>query len=248
MKLSITISTFENRFEKFLVPLVNSLVEQNTEDYEIMVVVNGNLNRPFTQEYRERILSFCSSKKNVYPVMYPTFRGLAKLWNTGVVNSTGDYVLIMNDDVSVQGNFIADVCKHIDTHQSTFTINSSYSHFVVKRSEIDDVGYFDERLLGVGEEDGDFAWRYIQKFGREIPWFSVPGVGNYVDQSKDPSVRTHSGTKYSLFNRVFTYDYKYKRSDNATIRGFFDYPMVCTLPTEKQYPYENFYLKNKGQI
>lgn len=248
MRLSIAITTFEDRFEKFLIPLINSLVNQNKDDYEIMVIVNGSLGKKFNQEYRKNVLSFCSSKENVYPMVYTTLRGLSKLWNTGVVNSLGDYVLIMNDDVYVEKNFIEDVCKHIDICQSTFLINSSYSHFVVKRSELDEIGYFDERLLGFGEEDADFNWRYIEKFKRDIPRFPVSGVTNFVDSSRDSNVETYGGTKYSSFNRLFIYNNKYRKTPDALIRGFFDYPMECVLENTNQYPYEKFFIENKDKL
>ena len=251
MKLSLVITTFEYRFDKYLVPLIKSLAAQNVDGVEIVVTVNGENGVPMNKEYRSNILRFCSEYPNVYPVMFPMFRGLSKLWNTGIVHTSGEYVCLLNDDISVPPDFIQKTIALIDSVQSSFLINSSYSHFVVKREEIDALGYFDERLLGIGEEDGDFAWRYISMFNKQVPWYPIDGINNYVDglhDYKPTNIRTHSGLKYSLFNRAFIYEYKYEKGVETDVRGFFDYPMTCKLPVASQYPYEKFYIKNKKQL
>lgn len=89
-------------------------------------------------------------------------------------------------------------------------INRSY--FLVSRTEIDELGYFDERLFGIGEEDGDITWRYFHRYGREIPSVSMKGTLNYAEEAvrayKPVNIQTHSGTKYSLFNRRFMFTEK----------------------------------------
>jgi hypothetical protein len=45
-------------------------------------------------------------------------------------------------------------------------INKSRSHFLISRQVIDEVGYFDVMILGLGEEDGDTTRRYIRQYKR----------------------------------------------------------------------------------
>jgi hypothetical protein len=102
-----------------------------------------------------------------------------------------------------------------------------------------EVGFFDERLLGIGEEDGDFAWRYYKKFGKEISSVNIPYVENIQSDIADPGF--NKGIRiYSKFNREFILNTKYKRSIFGH-KSMFDYKVDQKLEDLSQYPYENFY-------
>ena len=249
--LSIGITTFEGRFEKYFKPLLESIVKFAPE-IEVIVAVNGEHGKPFSESYRKDMLTFLSDKPNVYPVFFPEFRGLAKLWNTLLVNSTGNYVLILNDDVQIENPlFVNDIVAVLkETKGRTFYINWSWSHFVACKKEIDALGYFDERLLGIGEEDGDMTWRYLDAFGFRIPNFDISGFVNYSSdtmQEKPENILCHSGTKYSQFNRDFVYEVKYKKDENGKA-GMFDYPMTPQLVCPQQYPHERFFQEYKKEL
>ena len=251
-KISIGITTFERRFDKYFIPLL-SKIRKYDNDTEIIVAVNGEHNRDFGEDYRKRILEFLSTQKNVYPVFFPRFRGLSKLWNTIIIHATYDHILILNDDIMMtKRNAIKKVQKNIQCNDGkSFVINKSWSHFVVSREEIDELGYFDERLLGIGEEDGDITWRYIDKYNRPVSNFQVNGIVNYADETvhsyKPVNIKSHSGTKYSLFNRKFMFEQKYK-SDSNGIKGMFEHPVNINDEGLNQYPNELFYRKHKDEL
>lgn len=242
--ISIGITTFEHRFERYFVPLLERIRE--FAGNEVVVAVNGEHEREFGEEYRRRVLEFVAGHKNVYPVMFPRFRGLSKLWNTVIIHATGDHILMLNDDIMIRKpRFLEDVCAALRRNEGrTFVINRSWSHFVVSREEIDDLGYFDERLLGIGEEDGDITWRYMKRYGREIPSFPIKGFENYAEETvrsfRPVNIRTHSGTKYSLFNRKFVFEEKYAPTTEG-IRGMFEGPVELKDPGKDQYPNERYY-------
>lgn len=251
-KISIGITTFEARFDEYFVPLISKL--NGYDNYhEIIVTINGENNRDFGEAYRKRILEFISSKSRIYPVLFPSFRGLSKLWNTIIIHSTNDHILILNDDIMItQSAYIDKIGRAIrKNHGKSFLINDSWSHFVVNKKEIEELGYFDERLLGIGEEDGDMAWRYIKKYREPIKKYSMSEFVNYagetVDSYKPINIKCHSNTKYSLFNRHFIYNCKY-RPDSKGIKGMFDYPVELNDPGPEQYPNENFYQKHKNEL
>jgi hypothetical protein len=250
--LSIGITTFEARFDKYFVPLISKLSEYNNCN-EIIVTVNGENNRDFGEEYRKRILELISSKSSIYPIIFPTFRGLSKLWNSIIIHSTNDYVLILNDDTMItKPNYIEKIKKAIHNNNGkSFLINNSWSHFVVNKKEIEELGYFDERLLGIGEEDGDMTWRYIHKYGEAIKKYSMSEFVNYanetVDIYKPINIKCHSNTKYSLFNRSFMFTHKYRAVSNG-IKGMFDYPVELHDPGPEQYPNEKFYQIRKNEL
>lgn len=249
--MTIGITTFENRFDRYFVPLLSAIREYDP-DCEIIVPINGEHKRDFNEDYRRRILTFMASRSRVYPVIFPRFRGLAKLWNTIIINATHDDILILNDDITITDpGFMRDIRKSIKKNQGrSFLINKSWSHFVLSRKEIDELGYFDERLLGIGEEDGDMTWRYINRYGRQIANVSMRGIINLSEetlQTKPINIQGHSGSKYSLFNRRFMFAEKYEMSENG-IRGMFDQPVVMRDAGPDQYANERFYRIHQDEL
>jgi hypothetical protein len=250
-QISIGITTFEKRFDRYFMPLLNKIRDYDM-DAEIIVAINGEHNRIFEENYRQRILEFLSTKKNVFTVMFPVFRGLSKLWNTLIIHATHDYILLLNDDIMIsKRNFMQKIKKTLYRNSGrSFIINQSWSHFLASREEIDTLGYFDERLLGIGEEDGDISWRYISEFGMPISNYSINAFENYAEETlhiKPTNINCHSNTKYSLFNKKFIYDYKYKK-DPKGIKGMFDYSASINDKGSVQYPNERFFRTHKDEL
>jgi predicted glycosyltransferase involved in capsule biosynthesis len=251
-RVSIGITTFEARFERYFVPLL-SKIKEYAPDNEVIVAINGEHRQPFGEEYRRRILEFMAGHPLVFPVVFPQFRGLSKLWNSIVIHASQDYVLMLNDDIMItEKRFLENICSAIRKNDGrTFLINRSWSHFLVSRQELDDLGYFDERLLGIGEEDGDMTWRYIHRYGNPITNLRMKGFVNYAEETvktyKPINIQTHSGTKYSLFNRRFLFSEKYAL-DPSGIRGMFVEPVVLKNPGKEQYPNERFHRERKREL
>ena len=249
--ISVGITTFEARFDRYFVPLLKRIREYT--DNEIVVAINGENNRPFSEEYRTNILRCIAEYKNVYPIFFPQFRGLSKLWNTLAIHATHDHVLMLNDDIMIESTgFMKDICNAINRNEGkSFLINRSWSHFLINRNELDALGYFDERLLGIGEEDGDMTWRYIKQFGETISSYKIKGFENFAEETvrsyKPTNIQTHSGTKYSLFNRKFIHEEKYSPVD-VGIQGMFDTAVIMKDPGEKQYPHEYFFRLRRGEL
>lgn len=249
--ITIGITTFEARFDRYFVPLLKRIREYT--DNEIVIAVNGENNRAFGEEYRNNLLKFIAGYEKVYPIFFPRFRGLSKLWNSIAIHATHDHILMLNDDIMIDSkNFMNDVCDLIRRNKGkTFLINRSWSHFLINRDELDTLGYFDERLLGIGEEDGDMTWRYIKQYGESIPSYKIKGFQNYAEETvrsyKPVNVQTHSGTKYSLFNQKFIHEEKYSPA-NEGIRGMFDTSVVMKDPGENQYPNERFYRLRRWEL
>lgn len=250
--ISIGVTTFENRFERYFVPLLSRIKDYAPEN-EVIVAINGEHNQEFNEVYRKRALEFLAAQEKVYPIIFPRFRGLSKLWNSIIINATNDYILMVNDDIIINNcDFMDSICSTIRKNKGrSFLINKSWSHFVVSREEIDELGYFDERLLGIGEEDGDMIWRYINHFGRELTSFKMKGFVNYAEETvntyKPINIKCHSGSKYSLFNRQFMFTQKYQ-ADQKGIKGMFDQPVIMKNPGKEQYPNERFYQLHKKDL
>ena len=251
LSLTIGITTFAARFEQYFIPLLKAIRELDQES-EIVVAINGEHEREFDEGYRREILAFLATQKRVFPVMFPRFRGVAKLWNTIVVHATKEYILMLNDDIMVNGAGLFEEIKRTirANHYRSFTINQSWSHFLLSRTEIDHLGYFDERLLGIGEEDGDLSWRYFHEYRQGVANFRIKGIRNMAEETvytyKPTNITGHSGTKYSLFNRTF-FQQKYTpdRYGSPNMSGE---PVQLTDPGPEQYPNERFYRTRKTEL
>jgi len=188
----------------------------------------------------------------VFPVVFPEFHGVSKLWNSIITHASHEFILMLGDDIMITDpKFLATIKNHIIQNQGkSFTINKSFAHFVLSRKEIDHLGYFDERLLGIGEEDGDITWRYYQEYRQELANCKIKSFKNYSDHSvrayRPTNIQCHSGTKYSLFNRKFM-EQKYQL-DPKGFCGMFEHPVRLIDPGPEQYPNERFYRENRDKL
>ncbi len=247
---SVVITTFDKRFDAFLVPLLAQIKSQRP-GIEVIIVVNGPAKGTFDETYRSNILSYVSRFPNVFPTLFPSFQSLAKMWNRGALTASHGRALILNDDLELKSENGICFFDHLEAAMSansgTFKVNGSFSHFVLDKRELIEVGFFDERLLGLGEEDGDFYWRFYKKYKKEIPSSDMGLIDNVqsdlADEGYTKGIRTAS-----KFNRDFIQNQKYKSTILRGYRGMFDKKVNQVLEDEKQYPYELFYLENKKNI
>jgi hypothetical protein len=133
------------------------------------------------------------------------------MWNTLIIHSTKENTLILNDDIDlVNKNMFDVVSEHIESSEyyGLSKINDTFSYFVINKILIDELGYFDERLIGFGEEDGDITYRMISKKGKDVYRLYVQGVYNIVSDIRHEHIKPGVG-KYSWFNRDFTFNKKY---------------------------------------
>ncbi len=199
---SISISTFEDRFEPFALPLVREIRKYCANS--ITVVINGNFQKPINDSSLQNFLNNLSDLKNVYPVTYNQFEGWATLVNTGIRYSASEVSYIFNDDIYLDGRFFKEGMSANAKKISDLGIgllNGSWSHFGIARQCIYQVGLFDERFLGIGEEDADYQIRYESLLGKKIENLEMPGMINLVHDSRDNSIAKGKG-KYSMFNKV----------------------------------------------
>ena len=128
----IGITTFSLRFN-FVESLINKIRELNVQN-NIYLCINGEKDSQFNEEYRQKILKLCLDNKNVFPIFFVETRGLSKMWNTLVIHSTKDNVLILNDDIILENdNLFKVVSDHImsNDYYGLSKINDTFSYFVI---------------------------------------------------------------------------------------------------------------------
>ncbi len=229
--LSIGITTFRNRLNDVKKQI--SDIRGFDKNIDILLAVNTNFGEKMPESYRKDLLQFCSQQDRVYPLMFPRFTGLAKMWNNLIVHCSTTHIFLMNDDISYSNPMILfELISHIQTKE-IFEVNWGFGTFVISKKLAHEIGYFDERLIAYGEEDGDFMRRY----GKPIDKVPIPGITNRIqnrlDHSYDNRVETFigDGGHKALINKVLM-DMKEKENwENV-----------------QQYPYETFIQENHKNI
>lgn len=251
MNYTIGITTFSKRFDFFKKTL--NAVKTYRPNTPVLVVINGNYKNNFDEEYRREVINLLSTYTQVYPIVFPEFRGYAKMVNTLVIHASTEKLLHIQDDVDiVNESFFTAFEETLPQITRMCKFNGSFSHACYTKRGMIEIGWMDERLLGFGEEDGDLTHRYIQKYGEPFPEYQLPGITNIVSDVVDEHVTKGVG-KYTKFNREFIGLWtqgvgKYISREDSTISGMFGYPMTNVLGDLEQYTYEQFYLDNKDKL
>lgn len=239
VKYSIGIVTYNERFDKYFKPLINSI----PSNIEIIVCINGNFNENFDLKYKKELLLFLANKDNVFPMFFTDFRSLSKLWNNCVINASNNHILLLNDDLVIKPNFFNNFNKSLENNELSFKINKSWSHVLINRNELNSLGWFDERFLSIGYEDTDIEKRYEIFYNKSFPNINIDGIINIVE--KNMILRNQkldsNYSKYSNFNESFfckKYNVNNPRDKNINKKNI----------DNIQYPYEVFYWENKTKL
>jgi len=222
---SIIITTFEERFFEYTIPLISSI--RSALNTPIFVVTNGNFKKANNRFLLQKFINELGEFTDIYPIAFSKFHGCSELWNTGIVNADSEYFLIFNDDIHVYPKNLKAIFPSLRQQISKsglVTINRSFSHFGISQKCIEEVGFFDEHFLGIGEEDRDYFYRYESKYKKTPYNFSTDAFYNLSDESRDNSVKKISDGKYSYFNTVIKQEI-YLSDPEGNIQGRYDTPV-----------------------
>lgn len=245
--VSILIVTFKERF-LYVKDLIQKIRAASGDNFDIVLAVNGNNEEMVDEQYRTNILELCKSTPRCYPIICPEFKSLPKLWNTLVLFSRTEYNFIICDDVEYSNPQALSMIKNYisNSKEQFFTINGGFSFFVITKTMLHRLNYFDERLCGYGEEDGDIMHAFILKERKPLPALTIPHIYNKALYNiKNEHIETHVDNK-PKFNREFT-KIKYEENPNG-ICGMNPTPISWRIKNKQQYPYEMFVKHNKHNI
>ncbi len=242
MKYSILITTYHKRFEEWLKPLIIEIKRQRP-DIEIIVSINGELNY-FNEDFRASILDFLKDYKNTFPTIFPRFRSLSRMWNLGVQFATEDVVLVLSDDISLEEGFFDQYENVLRVHQ-TFAINLSFSVFSVLKKDLASIEWFDERLLGLGWEDGDFMRKMERLTGNKLANTLIDACKNCADpryyKVYNKKLEDCLKNEVRLEGQVLDKEFSRYSEFNKNIHD-------SKLPPINPYPLEQFYQDNKHRL
>ena len=200
---TVAITTYIARYETCLKPLVKQ-VSTLFPDTAILIAVNGYHNKSKQKTYLNELNTWLKNYPNITAITHNEPVGLSKLWNEVIVNSKTYGNLILNDDLTLDDNFRANLEAQNIKEDTITIINKSWSHFYIPTTVIRKVGWFDERFQGIGTEDWDYECRMV-RLEFEPRFVDVDGVLNEVLHSPDYSYKDMEvvNAKYSKENLDF---------------------------------------------
>ena len=158
---AIGITTYSERYDSYFKPLYKSL-SRIFPEVPISVAVNGHGSADDQFAYLQRFQAeICRSAPAHHRfILNDKTHGLTSLWN-GLLASVplGLPLLILNDDLSVNGWFRHWAEAFDWSSTSLSLLNTSWSHFVIAPSCVEQVGAFDPGFPGIGFEDMDYTAR-----------------------------------------------------------------------------------------
>ncbi len=155
---SIGVTTYKDRFDSCLKPLIKKLSILFPNE-QIIIVANGHYLTNEQKEFIKKFDAFCAGFSNVEVESYTDPQGLSFLWNRLIKRAASDNILMLNDDIMIKYGFRRFIEESGIVSAPMATINSSWSHFKISKSVIEKVGLFDEGLKEIGGEDDDYLAR-----------------------------------------------------------------------------------------
>ena len=124
-----------------------------------VVFVNGRKDNPEEQQqYLENIKKFLAPFSNIQVKYFEDFIAPTELWNKGLIAAPTEKVALLNDSVTVTGPFV----EQKMLAQPFCKINNSFSNYIIAKSVIGKIGWFDQNFIaGASETDGDMEARIV---------------------------------------------------------------------------------------
>lgn len=170
MKYSIVVPTYNRK--DLLEKCINSIIA-NTDlnsEIEVIAVCNGCQDGSY-----ELMLSYNKINNNIKVVYWPEPLGFSKAINMGLSVSTGEYVILLNNDCCLLNNTWLDVLEHpFKIHPKTGITGPALQKFtpelqgfifflvMIKRDVIKTIGYLDEAFEVGHGEDADYTFRALR--------------------------------------------------------------------------------------
>jgi hypothetical protein len=213
---SIGIVTYVERYEKSFKKLATDLCNQ-FPDVEKNAVLNGFPDKVKQLKYLREATAFLYDCGFKHVLTFEEHQALAKGWNLLIIMSGKPKILLLNDDCFIGDGFRQEFESQRGERDWLF-LNESFSHFMTSKKVIRSVGWFDERFLGIGHEDGDYARRCaIKNFEYDVN-IDCPSLKNMQFLEEHVGFTTKNSERrgnYSQFNEKFFLK-KWKHADKPT--------------------------------
>ena len=110
------------KVEKYIEECIRSLVLQSFRDFELVLVDDGSPDD--SVEIAERVLK--SSQSTEYRIIRTENRGVSAARNTGIDNSRGEYIVMVDSDDILSKDFLLDFKRKIDSYPESDIISCGF--------------------------------------------------------------------------------------------------------------------------
>ncbi|MBY0444305.1 MAG: glycosyltransferase [Burkholderiales bacterium] len=190
-RVSIIIPTFKR--PKNLMNALSSAVLQEYEDLEIIVVSDNGIDSDFNKETREIIATIRknNTKSNVKFIEHTINRNGSAARNTGLMNSTGEYISFLDDDdIYLEGR----ISKSIQELSSCKkNIGAVYCGFLGWNSPINDLGRYKSGDLTLELLLLDYKKHYLHTNTAKYKREAITAINGF-----DESYKRHQDIEFNL--------------------------------------------------
>lgn len=208
MRYSVVIPTY-NHCEDLLKPCLESIIKYtDLKDIEIIVVANG-----CTDNTKEYVESLGPSFKLIWE---PSPLGFVKATNIGMLASTGDYVILLNNDtelLSQEKNQWLSMLEYpfreknvgitgpsLMKHLALNSFGVVFYCGMISRKVIDKVGLLDEMYSPGGVDDHDYSERALRA------GFCLRSIANFpIIHKENQTFKNHSEKYINVLHRNEAY-------------------------------------------
>lgn len=127
-RVSVVIPNYNG--EKFLTDCLESLKKQSSDEFQVIVVDNNS-----TDKSRKILENYPKVKTIFLDENY----GFCKAVNVGINSSDLEYVILLNNDMTVDENFINEMIAFLDCHKDAFSAQAKMLQ-MYSPEKIDDAG------------------------------------------------------------------------------------------------------------
>lgn len=213
-KLSINLITYNA--EKYIKLCLNSIFEQNFVDFELIIVDNSSSDQTIPIIERD----FLSKNQNIKLIKNTENLGFAAAHNIAINNSGSEYILLLNQDIILEKDYIFHLINFLDNNKEYSSCNGKLlklkfdeENNIIKTNIIDSLGLkhnFGFKFKNIAE--GEFN---SEKYDQNLDIFGASGALPIYRRSDIYNVSNLENNNYEVFDERF---FMYKEDIDLAFR------------------------------
>jgi len=125
VKISVVIPSYN--YAKYIAMCINSVLVQSISDYEVIIIDDGS-----TDDTKAIVNEIINDSPNIdIKYIHQTNQGVSIARNTGVDNSSGDYIWFLDSDDALLPNAFEDALEFINENPNLDMIYGGYRCLVI---------------------------------------------------------------------------------------------------------------------
>ncbi len=129
MKLSIIIPIYN--VERYLNKCIDSVINQNYDDYEVLLIDDGSI------DYSGKICDRYSKEYSFIKTFHKSNSGLSDARNYGITRATGEYIIFVDGDDFLQENVLSKIAEYLKQNKCEIMITRLVESFENENIEKD---------------------------------------------------------------------------------------------------------------